>query len=87
MEGGDSLSEGGSGVVVWTEREQVESHIILARERRQLCEAEIELARLHSSTTSGSESTTGEAVEHGINMEWCKYAKVFLFVRRSVKVP
>lgn len=56
----------------------MESQIISAQERRQLREAELELARLHSSTPSGSEDTTGRAVDHGINMEWRKYAKVLV---------
>ncbi|KAL1454670.1 hypothetical protein MTO96_043736 [Rhipicephalus appendiculatus] len=61
MQGGDSLSEDGSGDVIWSAREQAAHELKMAQERNRRCELEIELARSHGSV--GLRAAFGERVE------------------------
>ncbi|KAH8030054.1 hypothetical protein HPB51_006486 [Rhipicephalus microplus] len=52
MEGGDGLSEDGSGDVPWTARDQADHDFKMARERSRQMELELELAKLRPASPS-----------------------------------
>ncbi|KAH8034601.1 hypothetical protein HPB51_025821 [Rhipicephalus microplus] len=54
MEGGDGVSEDGSGDVPWTARDQADHDFKMARERSRQIELELELAKLPPASPSGS---------------------------------
>ncbi|KAL3200359.1 hypothetical protein MRX96_013308 [Rhipicephalus microplus] len=67
MEGGDGVSEDGSGDVPWTARDQADHDFKMARERSRQMELELELAKLRPASPSGSLSLSDEpslALQH-----------------------